>query len=83
MDRLNNKLDAISADITEIKVLVAKNSTVLERNVEDIAQHIRRTALLEQQMNTAMIPTKIFKWFLAIIPFLAFMLTVSRYLQSR
>ena len=82
MERLNNKLDMISADITEIKVLVAKNSVVLERNVDDIAQHIRRTALLEHQMHTAMVPVKIFKWFLALIPLLALVLAVSRFLQG-
>lgn len=68
MDKLLNK---IQEDITELKVMAAENSVVLKANAEDIRDHIKRTNLLEQQMQTALLPIRFAKWFAALIGTLA------------
>lgn len=55
-------------DITYLRTRVdgiadtlAKNTVVLEANTESLREHIRRTDLLEKQMDTALIPIKAIK----------------------
>ena len=45
MDKINEKLDKIVADIGEIKVTMATNTVVLE-------EHIRRTEIAELNINS-------------------------------
>jgi hypothetical protein len=63
MDQLNK----IQADIEELKIIAAKNAVVLERNTEDIRKHIRRTDLLEDQVQIALLPIKFAKWSAAVV----------------
>jgi hypothetical protein len=46
-----NKLDKIQDDVTEIKVEQATQGRDIARNSSDIAEHIRRTNLLEASLD--------------------------------
>ena len=49
---LRQKVD----DISEIQ---AKHTVILERNTESLVEHVRRTNLLEEQLEVALIPIKV------------------------
>ncbi len=56
MRYLRDRVDGI-ADV------LVRNTVILEKNTESLAEHMRRTAALEKQMDTALIPIKAVKWF--------------------
>lgn len=61
MDRLEKLHDMV----TQIHIMCVKNTVTLEQNTKDIALHIKRTHLLEKQMETALIPIKFARWAVA------------------
>lgn len=64
---MDQKLDKIIDEVAEIKIIVAKNTFMLEKNTEDIEHHIKRTDLLQDQMQTALIPIRFAKWSAAVL----------------
>lgn len=50
-NNVNEKLDRIIEDITEIKVTLAKHDVFHERNTDSLEHHIKRTDLLEKSHN--------------------------------
>lgn len=59
---MDSRLDKIHAEVVDIKIMVAKNTITLEQNTKDMAEHIKRTSILEDQMKTALIPITLSKW---------------------
>ena len=49
-DKIITDLGDISASLVEIKVTLAEQSKDIERNADDLAEHMRRTKLLEDRM---------------------------------
>lgn len=45
----NNKTDKILEAISEVKITLARHGVLHEKNTEDLAEHIRRTELLESR----------------------------------
>jgi len=48
--------------IDQIADTLSKNTAILESNTESLKEHIRRTDLLEQQMDTALLPIHFMRW---------------------
>lgn len=48
--------------IDQIADILSKNTAILEANTDSLKEHIRRTELLEQQMDTALLPIYFMKW---------------------
>jgi hypothetical protein len=64
---MDTKLEQIQKDVTEIRVLLERNTVTLEQNTKDVAEHIRRTNLLEEHQialarRLDMFPWKLLKW---------------------
>lgn len=62
---MDNRVDIIvddvrqlRADTSEIREILARNTEILARNTKDVELHIKRTALLEKSMETALLPIK-------------------------
>ena len=59
---LNNillKQDKIQDNIVEIKIDLAKNIVISEKNEENLKEHMKRTELLEQRVDKNEIPLKV------------------------
>lgn len=52
---LRNRVDGIADTL-------ARNTTILEANTESLKEHMRRTELLEAQVDRAIIPYNVMKW---------------------
>ena len=52
---LRERIDSISDTLS-------KNTAILESNTESLREHMRRTAMLEEQMEMALIPIQFIKW---------------------
>lgn len=46
----DQKIDKLFDHILQIKETIAANTVTLDKNTQDIADHIKRTNILEQQM---------------------------------
>lgn len=46
------KLDKILEDLTDLKVIQERHSVLHEKNTEDLAEHIRRTAQNEEMIKS-------------------------------
>lgn len=68
---MDQKLDRIHDDITSIKITLERNTVVLEQNTKDMAHHIKRTDLLEEKVEQALLPVKVAKWIAAVAVALA------------
>lgn len=51
----------INKNILEIWKQLERNTSILEQNTEHLREHIRRTNLLEGQMETALLPIRVFR----------------------
>ncbi len=51
----------------EVSEVLTRNTVILEQNTDSLKEHMRRTAALEGQMETALIPIKLAKWLGIII----------------
>lgn len=60
---LRQRVDGIADVLT-------KNTTVLEANTESLKEHMKRTELLEEQMETALIPIKASKILAYVLGFI-------------
>lgn len=67
---MDNRVDIIiedvrqlRADTAEIREILARNTEILDRNTRDVEKHIKRTELLEEAMETALLPIKASKLF--------------------
>ena len=49
-EQIITSLGDISASLVDIKVTLAEQSKDIERNADDLAEHMRRTRLLEDRM---------------------------------
>lgn len=58
---MSDKLDRILEHVTQLRVDTASIQKDVEKNTEDLSEHIRRTNILEKQMNTALLPIKFAK----------------------
>lgn len=67
IDVLINDVRTIREDVTSIKEVLARNTEILSRNTKDVEHHIKRTALLEEAMGTALLPIKAGKLLAQII----------------
>lgn len=57
---LRERVDSISDTLS-------KNTAILESNTESLREHIRRTEILEEQMDTALLPIRVTKGALYIL----------------
>lgn len=64
---MREELQEIREHILEIYRILERNTTTLERNTDELAEHIRRTELLEEKMETALIPVRYGKFLLAVL----------------
>lgn len=62
-ERLHSRIDDLVSTVTDIRVLVERNTVTLEKNTDDVERHIRRTDILEERMEQALAPSRYFKWF--------------------
>lgn len=46
---------------------LAKNTAILEQNTDSLREHMRRTELLEKQMDTALLPIRAIKWLASVV----------------
>jgi Zn-dependent M32 family carboxypeptidase len=51
VDRIFDKLNAMSDDLTELKVSQARMATILESQSEILETHVKRTNALEERIN--------------------------------
>jgi hypothetical protein len=58
---LRQEIENIREKLIEVIEILSRNTATLERNTEDMREHIRRTQILEEQMQTALLPIKMFK----------------------
>lgn len=71
---LRQRVDHIVDRLTRQDVLLEKHSILHEKNTLDLSEHIRRTALLESQMELALWPIRVSKvliWVGGVITFFA------------
>lgn len=66
MDDLIEDVRFIREDVGELLREVTKNGVILEKNTADIALHIKRTDLLEEKVQAALLPTLLAKWAVAL-----------------
>ena len=62
IDDLVTTVNRIADKLDKVEDISIRNSMVLDRNTDDMAEHIKRTNLLQAQMKTALIPIKVAKW---------------------
>lgn len=55
---MQNDLNYLRERIDVISDVLTRNTVILEKNTESLQEHMRRTDILEQQMQTALIPVK-------------------------
>ena len=69
--RIEDKIDVIGKDINEIKVTQAIQSTTLSAQHDSLSEHIRRTNLIEAQLEPIKSHVAIVNWmgkiFIALI----------------
>lgn len=58
---LKDELAYVRGRVDEMAETLVKNTVILEANTESLREHMRRTDLLEKQMETALIPIKVGK----------------------
>jgi hypothetical protein len=63
---IETKLDKIMDKLEQQSNTLARHGVLHEKNTEDLEEHIRRTAMLETQMDTALLPIKFVKMLVAI-----------------
>lgn len=68
---MDRKIDEIHKQVTDIRVLIERNTVTLEQNTKDIAHHIQRTDILEEKVQQALLPMVIAKWSAAVLVALA------------
>lgn len=59
------RLVRLEEHVGTIREALAKNNTILERNTDLLAEHIRRTELLEKQVNGIAVEARIVRWAVA------------------
>lgn len=62
---MTEKMDKLVEDVTQVRIDVAKIVVVLETNTESLVEHVRRTDLLEKQLNKQQIPFEVVKYVVA------------------
>lgn len=58
IDILIEDVRVIRSDITDMKEVLVQNTETLKFNTNNLAEHMRRTELLEKSMETALLPIK-------------------------
>lgn len=66
IDDINDMCAEIRYELTEINKILSKNVAILERNTIDMAEHIKRTNLLEKQVEETAYRMKFAKWLITI-----------------
>ena len=68
MRQMDKRIDDLSVDVREIrsdvgsiKEVLIRNTETLRYNTDNLAEHMRRTEILEQQMEIALTPIKFIK----------------------
>lgn len=61
LTRLEEKVDRLQESTNHIKIEQVEMRHILARNTEDVAKHIKRTDLLEEQV---LFPIKALRWIL-------------------
>lgn len=54
----SNKLEKILEQLSDIKVVLERHTVLHEKNTDDLAEHIRRTDLLETKLEEELGPIK-------------------------
>ena len=70
-DKIEQKLDMVIEKISAQSVLLERHGMLHEKNTLDLADHIKRTNLLEAQLDTALEPITFFKTLGKILAFIA------------
>lgn len=52
MNNLESKLDKVVESVSDLKTSVARIEVHVEKNTEDLAEHMRRTALAENRITS-------------------------------
>lgn len=58
IDILVEDVRTIRSDLVEVKEVLVRNTETLRYNTDNLSEHMRRTALLEKSMETALLPIK-------------------------
>lgn len=66
INRIEHKLDALFEMNVKQSGILERHSVLHEKNSDDLAEHIRRTNILEEQMSEALIPIKFLKMLVAV-----------------
>jgi hypothetical protein len=56
------RLMRLEENVTTIREALSRNNTILERNTDLLAEHIRRTELLEKQVNGISVEARLVRW---------------------
>lgn len=58
MQEFRDEMQYVRSRVDGIADTLAHNTAILEKNTESLKEHMRRTEILETQMETALIPIK-------------------------
>ena len=67
----DQKIDKLVEHVLEMKGTLAENTVTLNQNTKDMAEHIRRTNILETQMRRALFPIDFFTALAKVIAVIA------------
>lgn len=73
---MKDEIQYIRGRVDSIADVLARNTVVLEKNTESLQEHMRRTEILEEQMDTALIPIKVGKVAVWVVGILSAVATV-------
>lgn len=79
----SEEIREIREHILEIYRTLERNTVILEKNTESLVDHIRRTEILEQQMETALIPVRWGRWTAAFLGVLATLATIYQIFRPK
>ncbi len=80
MDDLVITVNRIADNVDHIKELSIRNAVMLDKNTIDVAEHIKRTNLLEAKVQTALFPIQLGKFIVAFLSFVGTICAILRYL---
>ena len=67
IESLAQDVKELRSDVTDIKVVLAQNTEILDRNTESLREHMARTEILEKAMEVALTPIKFVKLAIQIV----------------
>lgn len=66
LNRIEDKLEKISDKLNDHSTSLAVQEQFLNNFRKDLGEHVKKTTVLEGQMDTALLPIKASKWVLSV-----------------